>query len=129
MFVYKTPVSFECANNASIYPRWVLYVGRAGNHERAGSLRQRYRDEYQRYLGGHPEVLWNVDKPTSRPDRLKKYLTIYPLEYWFCSIDDHKVIGNLEDRLIKLFSPPLNDKSRLRLKPLISQQKPAFRKY
>ena len=129
MFVYRTPLSFECANDAMVEPRWVLYVGRAGNRDKPGSLKQRYREEYHRYVGGHPEALWNSEKPDTRADRLKKYLTIYPLEYWFCSVNDHRDVVALEDRLIKLFSPPLNDKSRLRLKPLKSQQQPAFKVY
>ena len=129
MFVYKTPLLLECANEDRINPRWVMYVGRAGNVAKPGSLKQRYREDYERYVGGHPEMLWNADKPMTRTDRLKKYLTIYPLEYWFCRVEDHKVISDLESRLIKLFAPPLNDKSRLKLKPLKSQQQPAFKVY
>ena len=129
MFVYKTPLKFHCAHDDQIHPRWVLYVGRAGSAEKKGSLKQRYKDEYQQYVGGHPEALWNADRPTNRVERLRKYLTIYPLEYWFCCVDNHAAIPLLEERLIRLLSPPLNDKSRLKLKPLKSEQASAFKVY
>jgi len=52
-----------------------------------------------------------------RKSRLKQWLSLSPLEYWFAEIEDRSRISELETRMISLLNPPLNDKGRRKLKP------------
>lgn len=97
--------------------RWVLYVGRAGGLDGGtGTLRQRYANEYSKYVAQDPSRVWDSEAATTRTDRLKRYLTLRPLEYWYLPLKDPQEIQYLERRLIRLFGPPLNHQGkRLRL--------------
>ena len=127
MFLFQSNFKFELANQLAFSPAWILYIGRAGSANSKSTLKDRYKGEYCRYIGESPEVLWNDTIPRNRKELLAKYLTIYPLQYWYSIIEDRSKIEFIEDRLIKLLNPPLNRQNRLKLRPLTSQ--PAFRSY
>ncbi len=125
MFVYRSHLDLAMAKGADHQPSWVLYVGRAGNAESARTLKDRYRGEYARYVSGDIEQLWSDEPVRGRAQMLQRYLCLWPLEYWFLVVEDRTKIVHLEDRLIKLLSPPLNSYGRLRIKA--SAPSPAFR--
>ncbi|NQE65004.1 hypothetical protein E1H18_785 [Caulobacter sp. RHG1] len=60
----------------------------------------------------------------NRAAALKKYLSLWPLEYWFLPVEDRTAIPDLEKRLIRLFAPPLNKIGRLRVR---TREMPAFK--
>lgn len=124
MFVFESKLSFvrECE---VYHPSWVLYVGRAGKVGSDRTLRDRYREEYSKYLSGNPEILWSNEYPRTRKEKLQRYLTLYPLQYWCSVINDRRQIEFIEDRLIKLLAPPLNTQQQPRLRRHAEQ--PAFR--
>jgi hypothetical protein len=125
MFVYRSHLKLELDDSQKHQATWVLYVGRAGSPDSAGTLKDRYRSEYCKYIGGDPEQLWEIEPAIRRAANLKRYLSIWPTEYWFLVVNDRNVIAGLEDRLIKLFAPPLNKNGHLRLRK--GQVEPAFR--
>lgn len=125
MFVYRSHLKMNLEDGTHHQATWVLYVGRAGSSESARTLKERYRGEYGRYVGGDPENLWSSEPLACRADVLRRYLSIWPLEYWFLVVEDREKIPHLEDRLIKLFSPPLNRNGLLRLRK--GEPQPAFR--
>lgn len=125
MFVFRSHLTMPMADGAEHRPSWVLYVGRAGNVESARTLKDRYKSEYAKYVCKDPECLWSESPVLSRAEALKRYLCIWPLEYWFLVMDDRATIALLEDRLIKLFAPPLNRNGRLRVRT--GPPRPAFR--
>ena len=125
MFVFRSHLSLALPNGATHRPTWVLYVGRAGSADSQRTLKDRYRGEYCKYVAGDPEQLWLADSDRTRASTLKKYLSIWPLEYWYLIVDDRAKVPLLEDRLIKLFSPPLNRLGRLRV--ATGEPKPAFK--
>lgn len=125
MFVFRSHLKMSMADDGHHQPTWVLYVGRAGHAESARTLRDRYKGEYAKYVGGDPELLWSDGLANNRGEALKRYLSIWPLEYWYLVVEDRAAIPHMEDRLIKLFAPPLNRQGQLKLK--VGQSKPAFR--
>ena len=125
MFVYRSHLTMEIEGKPAHRQTWVLYVGRAGSIDSTRTLRNRYAEEYSKYVGGDLENLWADSEPRTRPNVLNRYLTIFPLEYWFLVIDDRGLIVGLEDRLIKLFCPPLNKTGKLRIRTGTPQ--PAFK--
>jgi hypothetical protein len=103
----------------------VLYVGEAGAGESNNTLRNRYKDEYAKYVEGDPEQLWSK-APSGRVPRkelLQRYLTLFPLEYWFLEVDDPAKVGPLERRLLQMLNPPLIRQHRARL---LGHPQPAF---
>jgi hypothetical protein len=126
MFVFRSPLAFGMKDH-SHRPSWVLYVGRAGSESSANTIKSRYKESYSKHLDGDPEALWSNQPPINRDERLARYLTIYPIEFWWLPISDRTKIKGLEDHLIKLLDPLLNASQRLRLKAAPAQ--PAFRKY
>ncbi len=125
MFVFRSHIELSLDGNSGHRPLWVLYVGRAGSHESTKTLRDRYKGEYAKYVGGDLEQLWGEGQPKGRVENLKRYLSIWPIEYWWLVIDDRSKIPHLEDRLIKLLAPPLNRNGRLRVKTGVPE--PAFK--
>jgi len=103
---------------------WVLYVGKAGDGKNRNTLKSRYKGEYAGLVGSDPEVLWS-DPPANREDRLRHYLSIVPLQFWYCAIEDGSAIHALEKRLFTLFAPPLNMIGSPRLRP-VGKPRPAF---
>jgi hypothetical protein len=116
MFVFASTLVFRSESN-SFSPTWVIYVGRAGSATSNRTVRDRYYGEYCKYIGKNPEVLWHKTAPSTREERMARFLTIYPLQYWYTTIEDHEKIPSIEDRLIKLLSPVLNDRQLPRLRP------------
>jgi hypothetical protein len=125
MFVYRSHLKLALDGHQSHQATWVLYVGRAGSSESERTLKDRYKDEYCKYVGGDPEQLWDEVAPTGRPAMLQRYLSIWPTEYWFLVVEERSKIPELEERLIKLFAPPLNRNGHLRLRK--GTARPAFR--
>ena len=125
MFLFESTLRLTAVTSVPSAFQWVLYVGRAGSPDSTKTLKDRYRAEYSKYIGGDPNQLWDATHPRTREDRLKKYLSIYPLRYWFSIIEDRYKIPVIENRLIKILNPPLNVAGRSRLK--IMQPEPAFR--
>lgn len=125
MFVYRSHLKLDLAIGGAHEATWVLYVGRAGSTDSSRTLKDRYRGEYCKYIGGDPENLWSDEPISNRARLLQRYLSIWPLEYWYLVVQDRKKIPDLEDRLIKLFAPPLNRNGQLRLRK--GEPQPAFR--
>lgn len=126
MFVFRSYFQMPLASDAGIHtPAWVLYVGRAGNASTAGTLKDRYRREYANFVCGNLDFIWQDQQGESRSDRLNRCLSIWPLEYWYVVVEQKEKICSLENRLIKLFAPPLNRNGKLR--PSSGGPKPAFR--
>ena len=91
-----------------VQPAHVLYVGQAGG-KTEGTIRARYEGEYAKYVDGDPEELWV--KPLNKLNRkqlLSRFLTLDPLEFWYCTTTDKRMINKLERDLIHIFNPPLN---------------------
>lgn len=124
MFVFESSLALE-AEDTAFRPAWVLYVGRAGSAESTRTLKDRYKEEYSKYVSGSAENLWASEYPRTRAQKLSKYLTMFPLQYWFATIQNRAAIPDLEDRLIKLLSPPLNTHQQPRVRR--HAEEPAFR--
>jgi hypothetical protein len=104
---------------------WVLYVGRAGEKDaKKDTIRHRYQQEYSKYVGQNATCLWDVAPAEKREERLSRYLTLRPLEYWFLTLDDVRDIEVLERKLIRMLRPPLNQQHGRKLRP--GKAVPAF---
>lgn len=125
LFLFESPLALKTAMGADFHPRVVLYVGRAGDQLSKKTLRDRYRYEYSKYVGGDLTLLWGEDRASNRAERLARYLTVYPLQYWFSTIEDNNRIAEVERSLIKLLNPPLNVAGRAKVR--FSSPSPAFR--
>ena len=127
MFVFTSTLSLQLADNVSnpFSPAWVLYVGRAGSPDSHRTIRDRYKGEYCKYVGTDPEVIWSEHYPTTRVERLARFLAIHPLQFWYATISDRAKIPMLEDRLIKLLGPLINSRQQPRLRALPAEA--AFR--
>jgi hypothetical protein len=68
--------------------------------------------------------LWEDTPTESREQRLSRYLTLRPLEYWFLILDDVRDIEVLERKLIRMLWPPLNRQHKRKLRP--GKTVPAF---
>lgn len=104
---------------------WILYVGKAGDGTNQNTLKSRYKTEYASLVGADPEALWSEGPPTTREERLKRFLSIVPLNFWYCAIEDGSAIQALERRFFALFCPPLNTAGSRRLRP-VGKATPAF---
>jgi hypothetical protein len=107
----------------SMLPR-TLYVGKAGSTDGNGSLKARYRSEYQHYVCRDPERLWEEIVVSDRKALMRKYLNVAPLHYWYLEIAERDTIRRLETSLIKLLNPPLNSQGVTKMR--ISPPVPAF---
>jgi len=110
MFVWRPTLEFRFdASREAERLCWILYIGKAGTEGGSkDTIRNRYLSEYSKYVGKDPSCLWDQRTPTSREDRLARYLTLRPLEYWFLEIDHIPDIPILERKLIRMMQPPLN---------------------
>ena len=127
MFVWRPKLVFNIVKGNKKFEydqHYVLYVGKASGGSQA-TIRDRYRNEYNQYLCQDPEELWNIGLTAGRRDRLKKYLCLWPLEFWFVEVHMPSAIRNLETRLIRMLSPPLNVQLKPRFK--IGKSTAAFR--
>jgi hypothetical protein len=119
MFIWRPTFEFEMAKPGTTPGvSWVLYVGSAGARHSQNTLRKRYRQEYADLVGGDPDILWGINGDAmTREKRLRRYLSLTPLQYWFTVVPDTAVIADLERRLFAMFAPPLNAIGSLRLRP------------
>lgn len=108
MFVWKP--YFRLKNNVGSFDlRYVLYVGKADAS--TSNLRTRFKKDYNEHVKQNPDILWSKNDIDSRDKRLRKYLNLWELEYWFCSmtnVDDIEKINKYEKDLIETLSPPIN---------------------
>jgi hypothetical protein len=124
MFVWRPRIAFAFSTSYQQSLPWILYVGKAGTAGGvADTLPVRYRT-YRRYIGKSPSSLWDRIPPKTREERLSRYLTLRPLEYWFVTVEELDEIRRLEKHLIKLFRPPINDQHARCLRP--GRARPAF---
>lgn len=127
MFVWQTELEFQIATSPDerfIFP-WVLYVGKAGGGAKKSNLKERYKGEYSKFVGGDPDVLWSANLPINREGRLQRYLCVEPLNFWYHVTEDGADLASLEQTLFKLLAPPLNASGSNRLRP-VGKPNPAF---
>ncbi|HCX01853.1 MAG TPA: hypothetical protein DHO02_05570 [Syntrophaceae bacterium] len=109
MFVWKPYLTLKnISGNVDL--RYILYVGKANSH--TSNLRTRFRIDYFDVIKQHPHLLWDKVDVENREDRLRKYLNLWEIEYWFCSITnalDVEKIEKLEVELISTLNPLIND--------------------
>jgi hypothetical protein len=104
---------------------FVLYVGKAGVEGGVSdTIQSRYQGEYSKYIARDASSLWEEKVPETREERLEKYLTLRPLEYWFLPVERVRDIVQMEKQLIKMLRPPLNTQHGVRLRP--GKSEPAF---
>ena len=111
MFVWTPGPVFEFDTGSNDHhTAWVLYIGKAGvEGGAADTFQDRYRQAYQRHVGGDPALLWRDEVvEVVRENRLKRFLSLRPLQYWYLAVQDVSYIPVLEKRLIQIFRPPLN---------------------
>ncbi|TXJ76503.1 hypothetical protein E2C11_22430 [Streptomyces lavendulae] len=128
MFVWRPAFQFQVGSTPThgSFPQ-LLYIGQAGasNTDYGNTIRQRYKD-YRRFLRGDPESLWTDNEPTSRDQRLARYLTLQPMEFWCATMQERNRIEGLEKRLIRLHNPPLNDRGRPKLRGRLGTPRSAW---
>ena len=123
MFVWHPMFSIRLAATETSWSfPWILYIGKAGGRNSAGTLRSRYRGEYSKYVRQDPERLWEGPQP-GRKGMLSRYLTLLPLEYWYAVVDEPDLVDDLEARLYNLIAPPLNSSGGPRLRPTGKREK------
>lgn len=121
MFVWRPKLEFRFAEDPTrqISPPYILYIGQVGalkgGRSSDNTLRKRYKGEYANYVGANPEALWSTQTPGDRKTKLQRFLTLEPLEFWYCCMSDETQILRLESRLNYLLSPPLGTVGRARL--------------
>jgi hypothetical protein len=111
MFVWSPGPVFRFANERpNHHATWVLYVGKAGVKDGTrDTFQDRYRSEYQKYLGQDPTPLWERNnEQLTRARRLQRFLSLRPIEYWYLPVNQINYIVTLEKRLVQIFKPPLN---------------------
>ena len=108
MFVWRPPLTLTRHEpHDSQQLLYVLYVGRAGGPDSSSTLHQRYKN-YIRYFASDPKSLWSNQPLDSRDARMKCFLSLEPLEYWFLSCAATSTIHEIEARLQSVLNPPLN---------------------
>lgn len=104
---------------------WVLYVGKAGTNEgKSDTIKHRFQSEYSKYVAQDAACLWETHAAIERKERLARYLTLRPLEYWLLTISEIRDILVLEKKLIRMLRPPLNQQHGPKLRP--GKPTPAF---
>jgi hypothetical protein len=127
MFVWTPKFSFEFDNGLSEPINWIVYVGKAGVVDgKNATIKSRYLSEYKYYVGCDPNLLWDSTSTECREERLKKYLNLWPLSFWYLPLGGipPKDIELAERQLIRLFNPPLNVTHSRRLR--FTKTEPAF---
>ena len=125
MFVWRPYFRFDVAAGRNIDLEQVLYLGQAGAGKyKQATLRSRYKSGYSKYFPGDPARLWEEHEVIQRHGRLQRYLALRPLEFWFTVIQDRDQIALLEDRLLQLLNPPINQDRRPKL--VRGNARPAF---
>jgi hypothetical protein len=120
MFVWTPKFSFEFDTGIVEPINWIVYVGKAGiNDGKNDTIKSRYISEYRHYLGCNPSMLWDSKAIECREQRLKKFLNLWPLSFWYLPLGETtpREIELAERQLIRLFNPPLNVVHTRRLRP------------
>jgi hypothetical protein len=119
MFVWRPQLMFRFDSMpATERLSWTLYIGKAGTEEGTqDTIRNRYRSEYRKYVGKDASCLWDQTTPVDREQRLARFLTLRPLEYWFLTMRNVRDILILERKLIRLLRPPLNQQHGVKIRP------------
>jgi hypothetical protein len=98
----------------------ILYVGLAET-----SIKDRFQEYLSILKRKRPQNLFEVSDST-RAGRFQKYLSIYPLQFWWTSLQSKRHLGsekliervkllkNIEERVIKFFNPPINDQHTIK---------------
>ena len=116
MFVWQPKFTMRVAPQQKISLQWVLYVGKAGGASGGGNIKDRYLNEYSKYVGKDPSYLWEKRDVIRREQVMARYLTLQPLEFWFLTVSNISEIELMERKLIKLLRPPLNIQHGVRLR-------------
>jgi len=127
MFVWKPRFEFIFDPFEKYSPSWILYVGKAGiDGGSTDTIRHRYQSEYSKYVAKDCSRLWDTTPEKTREEKLCKFLTLRPLEFWFLPLITvaAKEIDLIERQLIRLFNPPVNKAHGARLRP--NKPEPAF---
>lgn len=127
MFVWTPEFKFEFDTGGKECIQWIVYVGKAGVADgKNDNIKSRYLNEYRRHIGNDPSSLWDTKLVDSREQRLKRYLNLWPLHFWYLPLNGSTTrdIELAEKQLIRLFNPPLNVTHTRRLRP--SKPEPAF---
>lgn len=119
MFIWRPEFIFRCEEVPEVERFFgVLYVGKAGIENGTNdTIKQRYKSEYSKFVGQDADLLWTTTVPTKRHERLGKYLTLRPLEFWHLEMESIPDIHQFEKKLISMFRPPLNDQHLHYLRP------------
>lgn len=127
MFVWTPKFEFQFDTGKSDPIHWIVYVGKAGIVDgKCDTIKSRFQSEYKYYVGCDSAALWDSTPTENREQRLKKYLNLWPLNFWYMPLGGVPVkdIELAERQLIRLFNPPLNVTHTRRLRP--SKSEPAF---
>ena len=109
MFVWRPTLRFVRSDPHGDHQLMVvLYVGGAGGHGKTGTLHSRFKGEYQYYIGAEPGAIWSSNSLDTRRARMRCYLSLEPLEYWFLTCGTAENVNEIESRLQSLLTPPLN---------------------
>jgi hypothetical protein len=78
MFVWTPDFCFRFDTQpTSERTNWVQYVGKAGTQTGThDTIKNRYIDEYHKYVGKDPSGLWSREPAVTREERLSRYLTL-----------------------------------------------------
>jgi hypothetical protein len=107
VFVWRIPFAFPSAKLANHYFRVAIYIGQAGGKDTGNTLKSRYQQEYSSLVSRHPQALWDT-QANDRISRLRRYLNLRDLEFWYHEVIQSDLLLAFEESLIKLFNPPGN---------------------
>jgi len=97
----------ESPTNAFFFTHYVVYVGQAGGGGGQGTLCARFKGDYARILeDSSPKELFSRVEARTRKEKLKRYLSLEPLEYWFMVVEDTDTLKDLERSLQQFLNPP-----------------------
>ena len=111
MFVWSSAFMFKFDISPAPSFAFPVYIGSAGAKKNCnGTIKARYQSEYKKIVNSDPKLLWSQDATKSREKRLKAYLNLRPLEFWYIEMEDPTEIEEIERLLISIFNPPANEK-------------------
>jgi len=117
MFVWCPPLRLKFADpikvcsasetNAYFVTNYVVYIGQAGGGGGRGDLCARFKGDYARILKqGSPKELFSRTEGKTRKEKLERYLSLEPLDYWFMVVEDTDALMALERSLQEFLNPP-----------------------
>jgi hypothetical protein len=120
MFVWCPILKFQFCDPSDHVKQlyFPIYIGKAGTENGTkDTLKHRFLREYKNYVGNDPINLLSSEHQNDRKERLEKFLSVRPLEYWYLVIPNLNDISYLESKLIRLLYPPINRQYGPRMKP------------